>query len=202
MVSRQLGSTSAHGWFWQEQRGSHGRQRACQLCKRHGGKAPRPGVVRARPQECRGRRPAPLHQTLRHGRSSAACLQMRVDTGRWAQRPLEKNLIPPAPCTVQPPALMTSGHSAVRPARAYATESGQGCHRKTVRSVGPTDGDRSPLSTAGKRQAWSLMAWVQIPPFLFITYDTQASGLTTLRSRPPLCKTGTAEAPCRTNRTK
>lgn len=106
------------------------------------------------------------------------------EDGRQEQRPLGEHLVPP--------------HRAASCAYGTRPLSSQACRglRRCVwpgppqkgRSTGPTDGDGSPLSTAGKRQARSLTAWVQIPPFLFVTYETQASGLTSLRSRPPLVR--------------
>lgn len=65
-----LCSITAHGSFWQEEgRRQPWQTEPTQLCKHHEGREARPGVVRARPQECPGRRPAPLHRTLRNRRS-------------------------------------------------------------------------------------------------------------------------------------
>lgn len=65
-----LCSITAHGAFWQEEgRRQPWQTEPTQLCKHHERREARPGVVRARPQECHGRRPAPLHRTLRNGRS-------------------------------------------------------------------------------------------------------------------------------------
>lgn len=174
------GSGGGRGAAWQADR-EHAR-----LCERHGGRAPRP--VRGRgtlpPAGASRRAPGPTAADPETREQQHCAPADGGEDGRQEQRPLGEHLVPP--------------HRAA--SRAYGTRplSSQACRglRRCVwpgppqkgRSTGPTDGDGSPLSTAGKRQARSLTAWVQIPPFLFVTYETQASGLTSLRSRPPLVR--------------